>query len=100
VAVIAGHLFVRVGLGNAERGAGLRQSVGHVAIEPCRMAELERHPALRQQDSEKRLQPVDILLEVGRQLEQDRPRLFAQRGEIIEQIRDMFAGVLEAGKKG
>jgi len=48
-----------------------------VLIEPALVPELDREPAVARQKGEKTREPVDVLLHVRRELEQDRPEAAA-----------------------
>ncbi len=58
---------------DAHRHVAIAERGHHVLVEPALVAELEHELAVRRQQPEERLQPIDILLQVRRELKEDRP---------------------------
>src|SRR5262245_15469458 len=60
------------------------------------MAELQRRPQATRQKRENVAQPGHVFLEVPRQLKQDRPELFLERRDGVQELRERLVRVLES----
>src|SRR5438477_1158921 len=82
---------------NAQRRVPHPQCLVHIVREPRRVTELPGAPQVRRKLGEQIVQPTDVLLEVGRQLEQDGPELRAELARRLEKVAQRVVHVLEAG---
>ena len=72
-------------LRDAHRDVAFTQRIEHVVVEPASMAKLDGVAAARRQRVEKDAEPVEILLEVGRKLKQDRSQPIAEGRRGLQQ---------------
>src|SRR6267143_3650536 len=85
---------------DAQRGVPHPQRLIYVVREPRRVTELPGAPQVRRELGEEIVQPVEVLLEVGRQLEQDRPELGAKLASRLEKVAQRVVDALEPGDVG
>src|SRR5215471_5108329 len=83
-------------LRDAEGAAPGLQRLEDVVLEPGWVAELERAARRRRQDRQELRQPRQVLLEVRRELEEDRPHPVSERDRDLEEVGDRVARLLQA----
>ena len=99
VAPVGRHLEGRgrlLGVGDAERGVGGAQALVDIVGEPAVVAELEGTAESRGKLDEKTAQAVQILLEVGGQLEEHGPELRPQPGRRVDKVAERVADLAQA----
>src|SRR4029453_12960700 len=77
-----------LGVGDAERGIGDAQALVDVGGEPALVAELEGTAKPRRKLGEESAQAVEILPEVGRQLEEHGPQLRPQPRRRVDKVAE------------
>ena len=85
---------VVLALGQAQRRAGFPERRVDVVGKPGVAAKLERRAVVGGKDAEKGSEARQVLLEIRRQLEQDRTALGAERREVAIEIAERFGGRL------
>src|SRR5438132_7558774 len=111
VALVAQPHVAEVGSGDERRMPLLRvrdaqrrvpdpQCLVHVVRQPRRVTELPGAPQVSRELGEEIVQPIQILLEVGRQLEQDGPELGPELARRLEKVAQRIVDVPEPGDVG
>lgn len=90
--------------GDAERNVAALQQVEDIAVEPARMAKLDREaqPAAPPQHRQEVVEPGQVQRQVRRQLEEDRAQLVAQAAGALQQSGNRLlrlAQPLEVGEE-
>ena len=99
VAPVGRHLEGRgrlLGVGHAERGVGGAQALVDIVGEPAVVAELEGTAEPRGKLGEEAAQAVQILLEVGGQLEEHGPELRPQPRRRVDKVAERVADLAQA----
>src|SRR2546422_118396 len=88
-----GRRRARLGVGDAEGGVARPEQAVGLVVEPARVTELERHPEPRRELGEEVAEPVGRLPEIGRELEEDRAELVAERAGGVAEVPERLAHV-------
>ena len=82
-------------LGHAERQVSRPQAGVDLVIEPRGVAELERRADAWRKGVQEGVEQCEVLFEVGRELEQQRAELGAERGRRFEELTDAVAALAQ-----
>ena len=89
-----------LGVGNAEGRVPPREQRVYILAEPRIVAELEGAAKGARKEDKQVPQPSQVFFEVGRELEEERPQLWAECPGGVDEVAERLVHVLEAGVVG